>query len=413
MGRATNRRMNNTTTAPTSSAKPPLNRRRWLLQGAAATLLLEPSAMTGLSHAAEEAARSGLEVAALDHFGLVRMNRQDFLVGELSVKNTSAEALSLRRLVLLRQDAGGEARPLATVSGEALQSLATRPDGRAARSLELGAGEQGLLHLWQALPSSEGAGLSLRLEASRGENSAPTISAPLTIRAPAPPLMLGPPLRGGPWAAVFDPWFPQGHRRSAFVHDGQRFIPARFAVDWIRLDPRGRPWPADQAGFAHWHGLDSEVLAVADGEVVALRDGREDLLSDRPPARPWSQDDVAGNYLCLQVATDRYVFYEHLRKGSIAARVGERVRAGQVIARLGRSGINSSGPHLHFHVAERPALLQAQGRPFVLSAYRQLGAYATMDEAESGRPWVAHQAPAGQPISGELPAPNAVLQFEG
>ena len=123
---------------------------------------------------------------------------------------------------------------------------------------------------------------------------------------------------------------------------------------------------------------------------------------------------MAGNYLCLQLADHRYVFYEHLRQGSITPQLGQRVRAGQPLARVGRSGINSSGPHLHLHMADRPALLHAQGLPFVLSAFRQLGTYAKMDQAESGRLWIADPAaPAGQLVSGELPAPNAVLRFEG
>ncbi|WP_349741171.1 M23 family metallopeptidase [Roseateles cavernae] len=389
----------------------PMNRRQLLLHSAATTLL--PSALSGLlSPHAAAAASSGLEIAALDRFARVRMSRQDFLVGELSVRNSSAEALVLRRLLLLEPDADSQARPLVTLVGEALQALANGPDGRPARSLLLGAGEQVLLHLWQALPAGDDAGLSLRLEASRGDDS--TGMAALAIPAAEPPLQLGPPLRGGPWAAVFDPRLAQGHRRSAFVHEGQRFIPARFAIDWIRLDADGRPGPAGPAGYAQWHGLDSEVLAVADGEIVALRDGREDLLNAQRPARPWSHDDVAGNYLCLQLADHRYVFYEHLRQGSITPQLGQRVRAGQPLARVGRSGINSSGPHLHLHMADRPALLHAQGQPFVLSAFRQLGTYAKMDQAESGRLWIADPAaPAGQLVSGELPAPNAVLRFEG
>ncbi|MDC6166987.1 M23 family metallopeptidase [Paucibacter sp. XJ19-41] len=385
-----------------------MNRRQLLLHSTATILL--PSALSGLSpHAA--AASSGLEIAALDRFARVRMSRQDFLVGELSVRNTSAEALALRRLLLLGSDAASEARPLVTVVGDALQALANGPDGRPARLLLLGASEQVLLHLWQALPAGDDAGLALRLEAVRGDGS--TGMAALAIPAAEPPLQLGPPLRGGPWAAVFDPWLAQGHRRSAFVHEGQRFIPARFAIDWIRLDAGGRPGPAGPAGYAQWHGLDSEVLAVADGEIVALRDGREDLLNAQRPARPWSHDDVAGNYLCLQLADHRYVFYEHLRQDSITPQLGQRVRAGQPLARVGRSGINSSGPHLHLHMADRPALLHAQGQPFVLSAFRQLGTYAKMDQAESGRLWIADPAaPAGQLVSGELPAPNAVLRFE-
>ena len=186
----------------------------------------------------------------------------------------------------------------------------------------------------------------------------------------------------GPWAALFDPGFPFGHRRAAFLRDGRRYIPARFAIDWIKLDAQGKPWiGATSRPFESWHGWGQDVLAVADGEIVDLRDGR-------------------------------FAFYEHLQRGSIAVAKGQRVRAGQVIAKLGRSGVNSSGPHLHFHVADAPSTLQAQGRPCVFAGFRPLGRYGSMADAESGRAWTPQPAEAAARVTNELPLPNAVLMFD-
>ena len=46
--------------------------------------------------------------------------------------------------------------------------------------------------------------------------------------------------------------------------------------------------------------------------------------------------------------------------------VGDRVRAGQTIARCGNSG-NSSEPHLHLQLMDGPSITRAAGLPFALS----------------------------------------------
>ena len=72
---------------------------------------------------------------------------------------------------------------------------------------------------------------------------------------------------------------------------------------------------------------------------------------------------------------------------------GQRVRSGQAIAELGSSGSTSSGPHLHFHVADRNSLLSAEGLPFVWRRFDQLGAFRSIEALATGDPWV--KGPAG------------------
>jgi len=54
--------------------------------------------------------------------------------------------------------------------------------------------------------------------------------------------------------------------------------------------------------------------------------------------------------------------YAHLKAGSVAVKVGDVVEAGQVLGKLGSSG-NSTEPHLHFQVCDRPEPLQCAGIP--------------------------------------------------
>ena len=48
---------------------------------------------------------------------------------------------------------------------------------------------------------------------------------------------------------------------------------------------------------------------------------------------------------------------------------GDRVRRGQVVARIGASG-DAREPHLHFEVTTSPKLLAGEGVPYLIDRYR-------------------------------------------
>jgi len=354
-------------------------------------------------------AQAGPTLLTPDGFALVQMSGQTWLVGEVGIHNASATAVALQALSVSR--AGTREPALLRLEGAPLLAAAASAKGRPATSLSMTPGESLWLFVWHPWAARGDAFTSVQIDCTlQGEGA--TSFVPLSATLPlAQPTLLRPPLRAGPWAAVFDPAFPFGHRRAAFVRDGRRYIPARFAIDWIRLDAQGRPWAGTASeAFGQWHGWGQHVLAVADGQIVDLRDDCDDVLASKLPAERWTDEDVAGNYLCLGLDGGRFVFYEHLQRGSIGVKRGQRVMAGQVLAKVGRSGVNSSGPHLHFHLADQASTLQAQGRPYVFEGFRFLGQYDSMDEAESGRPWATQ--PGTVSVRGEMPAPNAVLRFD-
>ena len=57
-----------------------------------------------------------------------------------------------------------------------------------------------------------------------------------------------------------------------------------------------------------------------------------------------------------------YSFYAHLQPGSVRVRGGDQVKAGDVIGKLGSSG-NSTEPHLHFQVCDKPDWGMSAGIP--------------------------------------------------
>jgi murein DD-endopeptidase MepM/ murein hydrolase activator NlpD len=216
--------------------------------------------------------------------------------------------------------------------------------------------------------------------------------------------VLDPPLGGGPWVAVYDPLLKGGHRTAIYAVEGRARIPGRFAIDFITLPHPGSSLRAPAVPPDDRNGFGSDVLAVADGTVAAALD---DTPDDTP--RPIAPESASGNYVALDIGGGRFAFYEHLQRGSLAVKAGQRVRRGEVIARLGSSGSTSIGPHLHFHVADRNSLLAAEGLPFVFREFTQLGGFASIDALVDGQPWSA--APSERQATLERPAPNAVLRF--
>jgi murein DD-endopeptidase len=228
------------------------------------------------------------------------------------------------------------------------------------------------------------------------------------------PLVLNPPLRGGPWVALYDPMMAGGHRRTIYAVNGRARIPARFAIDWVRLENDGTGAREDKSQVANWHGYGAEVLAVADGVVAEASDDIVEAPSPSSGSRaPIPLENVSGNFVCLDLGGGRYAFYEHLKHGSVRVKAGASVKSGQVIGLLGNSGGSSSGPHLHFHVGDAQSELASEGVPYVFRNFEVVGAFETIGAFASGEPWKTAPPGSGGMRKGELPAANTVVIFPG
>ena len=346
----------------------------------------------------------------------VNVGGETRLVYELHLTNFSSDRVVLRSIEIRDASRG---TMLGRFSGTELTALLGRPGPKEppadARIIE--PGMRAVSYFWLGL--AKGAAIPRKLThrvsfdlLGAGSNTATVVDGGVSTVNLRPPPVLGPPLRGGPWVAVYDPQMSRGHRRMLYAVDGRADIPARFAIDWFKVDAAGNLAQGDKAVIANWYGYGADVLAVANATVIATRNDMPEgasLATASHPRRPLQE--ASGNYIVLDLGGERYAFYEHLRPGSARVRAGDHVVTGQVIAALGYTG-DSTGPHLHFHVADGPSPLAAEGLPYTLRDFQVLGRFEPDAPFGTGRPW-RPEARQHDDRAMQFPVADAVMRFRG
>ena len=193
------------------------------------------------------------------------------------------------------------------------------------------------------------------------------------------------PLRGE-WTAVNTP------ARCVPSH-GTNFFGQRFAIDFFQLDwttrrpsavPGWRQWltPIPAAAFFCWG---QPIYAAFAGRVINIGDewpdrrrvhGMWEVFRIVSPLAllSWPRGNnyrpLIGNFVVVEGAPG-VALYAHLQRGSLTVAVGDEVEAGARLGKVGNSG-NSTMPHLHFQLMDRPNPWRAAGK---LCAFRDYERY--------------------------------------
>lgn len=125
-------------------------------------------------------------------------------------------------------------------------------------------------------------------------------------------------------------------------------IPQRYAYDFeIRKD--NLPYKDDYHVSLNYFSYLGDIIAPGDGVVVALKDGYPDTKIYDNRIIKNDIDDVRGNYVTIKHKYNEYSTICHFKKGSFQVKVGDKVKTGAILGKVGNSG-NTMGPHIHFQV---------------------------------------------------------------
>lgn len=92
---------------------------------------------------------------------------------------------------------------------------------------------------------------------------------------------------------------------------------------------------------------DVDVVAINDGVVIGVF---ENSARDTEVGKRSAILSPCGNHVVIMHEPGMYSSYCHLQTGTIKVKLGEVVKQGQILAKIGNTG-NSTGPHLHFELS--------------------------------------------------------------
>jgi hypothetical protein len=248
------------------------------------------------------------------------------------------------------------------------------------------------------------------------------LAAPFDISAGSP-RVIGPPVKGDDWVAANGccgmGW---PHRPSLTSVDGALENSQRFAIDWMKLKDTGVFTSGDKTKNESYASYDQNIYAVADGTVVAILDNVDTnapgILPANDPvmAAKLTVENVDGNHIILDIGGGSWAMYAHLIPGSMSVKVGDKVKKGDVIAKLGNTG-NANAPHMHFQLMNNAIQFRADALPYVIDKFDYVGQVSpqVLDAADDYVTGTIYPPPfpTAQPRTAQLPMALAVVNFPG
>jgi hypothetical protein len=226
------------------------------------------------------------------------------------------------------------------------------------------------------------------------------------------PIVVAPPLSGTGWVAYNGCCGIGGaHRASSQPVNGDVYYAQRFAIDFIRIDQAGMVVKGNEADVANYPGYGADIRAVADGIVIEVLNTLDDQTPPKlPDPATITLANVDGNHVVVDMGGSRFAFYAHMRKGSVPVKVGDRVKRGDLLGKLGNTG-NTSAPHLHFHIMDGPSVLGSNGVPFVFEQFSYAGLVPAPLADDLTKSWSSALFPTPQLRRNQLPLDNSISTF--
>jgi len=145
-----------------------------------------------------------------------------------------------------------------------------------------------------------------------------------------------------------------GHNLADNYHASLR--DQRFAIDVLQID-NSSTHTGSGLHNADYYCYGDTIYAPANGQVVEMKNSVPENIP-----RQTNTNELFGNYVIIDHGNDEFSVLAHMITNSIVVNVGDVVGKGQILGLTGNSG-NSTEPHLHYHLQNKPSIGQGEGLP--------------------------------------------------
>lgn len=183
------------------------------------------------------------------------------------------------------------------------------------------------------------------------------------------------------------------HRRldlnDPFNHDIMKLTrnSQRYALDLVVVDEQGEAFHGDPGKQENWVGLGVPIVAPGSGTIVAAVGNKPDDIPYDLEAAKKEPALMAGNYLVIDHGNGEYSMLGHFRTGTLVVKPGDHVERGQLLAKMGHSGMGSGLVHVHYELRNSPNLFDGDGLPATFQGFRRVGS-AVPEPGRVGPGWV-------------------------
>jgi murein DD-endopeptidase MepM/ murein hydrolase activator NlpD len=169
-------------------------------------------------------------------------------------------------------------------------------------------------------------------------------------------------------ASLIFPFRGRGYVSNAQANDGGH--PNRsgqFAIDALGVDENYAPVSSPEDVNSAYVGFGRELVAPAAGTIVRVRGDRPDqpVTSRSDPAffaPEYPNGGDVGNHVVIDHGGGEFSLLAHMMAGSVLVALGDTVRQGQPVGKLGNSG-DTNGPHVHYQLQSGPDWPSADALP--------------------------------------------------
>lgn len=148
----------------------------------------------------------------------------------------------------------------------------------------------------------------------------------------------------------------------------------RNALDLVVVDEKGLAAHGDDNVKENWIGYGAEIVSPGSGTVVGVENGQPNEMDFDEAKLSADPKVMIGNYVVIDHGNGEFSAMAHFQQGSLTVQTGDHVVKGQVIAKMGRSGMGSGLIHVHYQLQDGPDLFTSEALPFRFGAVRAIGA---------------------------------------